>query len=958
MIRKNLLRVLLAVAAVFMLHQGYLVYFASFSSELAASKGLILTQASCNDFDSDGICDQGDNCIGVWNPDQIDSDGDGLGDACDIPNPCLNDDEAQCNSTTSPFCNWSTLVDCTTDSDGCFVYTETQCPNGCSNNSCNSWDCPWGNQYGTQGNIYGVPPLQDGDDFFWTYTLNISNWVKNCTQEFICQSTQVSSLGSEQCTITCNSWYELQGQACVPDAPNPIPWDCGSSFWACDAWTPGNFNSNSCWSFSTWTCTWLYWGSVDYCSIQNPCQPTNGVCWSNFWTCASWTPNNVNNNSCGQNDTWVCEWSNGWSSDFCSIPDVCTPTPVNGNCWWNFGSCNAGTATNLNDSVCWYADTWTCQWNNGGSNDYCSLVDQCQQTPWSCGRSFGTCQSWTPVSLMDSICWFDDTWICQWSNGGPNDYCSVPDACAPTPVNGNCAWNFGNCQSGTPVNLNNNSCGQNDTWTCQWSNGGSNDYCSLPDVCTPNPVQGSCWWSFGACDSGTPTQLNDTMCGQLDTRTCQWSYWWGNDYCSLTDQCAPTPVNGNCAWSFGNCQSGTPVNLNNNSCGQNDTWTCQWSNGGSNDYCSLPDVCTPNPVQGSCWWSFGACDSGTPTQLNDTMCGQLDTWTCQWSYGWGNDYCSLTDQCAPTPIHGSCWRNFGSCDSGTPTQLNDTVCGQVDTWRCQWSNWGITAYCSEQDECWPNYCVQMLEICDGQDNDCDWLVDEWWVCNTDPCDSQWWDSDQDWLCNYQDNCPFNYNPQQTDANWFQDGTGQWDACEVTQYQQPTQTDSDQDWIPDSSDHCPQQFWVANNYWCPAVVTQWTHNWTWSTQTNTWSSYQQFHDNNRCPWWISHLWNGSCGSSNLWNSYQQFHQNNRCPWGWLSTWSGTCYDPNAQTWSSYQQFHQNNRCPWGWVSSWDWTCVDPNWNAGSYQQFHDNNRCPWGIAPWPNGSCSSLGNWML
>ena len=35
------------------------------------------------DHDSDGHCDQIDNCICIRNPDQIDSDQDGLGDACD-----------------------------------------------------------------------------------------------------------------------------------------------------------------------------------------------------------------------------------------------------------------------------------------------------------------------------------------------------------------------------------------------------------------------------------------------------------------------------------------------------------------------------------------------------------------------------------------------------------------------------------------------------------------------------------------------------------------------------------------------------------------------------------------------------------------------------------------------------------------------------------------------------------
>src|SRR5262245_60591959 len=38
------------------------------------------------DFDLDGVPDELDNCFDGSNPDQLDSDGDGLGDACD-PTP-------------------------------------------------------------------------------------------------------------------------------------------------------------------------------------------------------------------------------------------------------------------------------------------------------------------------------------------------------------------------------------------------------------------------------------------------------------------------------------------------------------------------------------------------------------------------------------------------------------------------------------------------------------------------------------------------------------------------------------------------------------------------------------------------------------------------------------------------------------------------------------------------------
>ena len=35
------------------------------------------------DSDGDGYCDDVDNCVNVFNPEQTDDDGDGIGNACD-----------------------------------------------------------------------------------------------------------------------------------------------------------------------------------------------------------------------------------------------------------------------------------------------------------------------------------------------------------------------------------------------------------------------------------------------------------------------------------------------------------------------------------------------------------------------------------------------------------------------------------------------------------------------------------------------------------------------------------------------------------------------------------------------------------------------------------------------------------------------------------------------------------
>tara|TARA_B100000530_G_C15761480_1_gene409763 strand:- start:266 stop:706 length:441 start_codon:yes stop_codon:yes gene_type:complete len=69
-----------------------------------------------DDFDQDAICDMVDNCPSIWNPGQIDEDGNGIGDVCE-ESSLFSFNSFYYNIYPNPFSDY-TIINFSNDNNG------------------------------------------------------------------------------------------------------------------------------------------------------------------------------------------------------------------------------------------------------------------------------------------------------------------------------------------------------------------------------------------------------------------------------------------------------------------------------------------------------------------------------------------------------------------------------------------------------------------------------------------------------------------------------------------------------------------------------------------------------------------------------------------------------------------------------------------------------------------------
>ena len=348
--------------------------------------------------------------------------------------------------------------------------------------------------------------------------------------------------------------------------------------------------------------------------------------------------------------------------------------------------CSSGSLSTVSQNSSHYL--WTCQGQNGGSDASCSkrkiiafgggggdqsppqtrnpAVDPAPVNGVCDESTNNGCSSGSLNDISDSSSHY--LWTCEGSNGGSDDSCSrrkLSIAEDPVLVNGVCDESTNNgCSSGSLNDTSDNTSYY--LWMCQGSDGGSDASCSKAKT----PVNGACDETrTNGCSSGA---LRDTA----DTRThyrwtCQGSNGGSDDSCWRSKSIV---VSGVCDTSTVNrCISG--ILLDENDAESFYHWSCVGENGGPTDSCSKAKDIPIEIIEPVCGTEPHTCSAGTVFQPREFS--TLYTWSCVGKRGHHPTYASCK---ILKIINGTCGNSSFSCSSGRFANLRDNHSHYM--WKC------------------------------------------------------------------------------------------------------------------------------------------------------------------------------------------------------------------------------------------------------------------------------------